>query len=116
MLTLQNLRNMKGNLTDETLIKIINKEISKAKKEKRNLYKLKFDCRSNGCVNGLFKATATEIEEAMGKNVVFGEVLGKHSYIFGTLEKCDIELISDDPYIVSNTDEYGFNPLHYLEN
>jgi hypothetical protein len=63
----------------------------------------------------VFKATKEEVENAIGKEVDFGEILGKHSEVSGTLEYGECELISDNPLEVLNAVEIGYNPLDYLE-
>ena len=51
----------------------------------------------------------------VGKDVYFGEILGKHSEVYGTIEEGEITLESDDPLVVKNAVESGYNPLDYLE-
>ena len=75
-----------------------------------------------GYVEGLFVATEDDISNALGKEVYFGEILGKHSEIFGTLEKKDLELIDIDSETVEKIGKYfdgktwvGYNPLDYIE-
>lgn len=79
------------------------------------LWKFYWDCGRQGEVEGLFKATKEEVDAAIGKEVYFGEILGKHSEVYGTLEDGEIELVSDDPLTVKNAFETGYNPLDYLE-
>jgi hypothetical protein len=49
--------------------------------------------------------------------VYFGEVLGKHSEIYGPIETSDIELVTSDPSAVKmfldNDLSTGFNPFDY---
>ena len=61
-----------------------------------NLYKFYWDCGRMGYLDGLFIAEESDLEEAYDKEVYFGEVLGIHSEIYGTLNRDDISLISDD--------------------
>lgn len=86
-----------------------------------NLYSFQWDCGRMGYVNGLFVATQAEVNLAIGRQVYFGEILGKHSEIYGTLEASDITLISDDQEKVEwllSLFQYhtisGYNPLDYL--
>ena len=95
------------------IIKIDN-IIKSANEYKECLWSFYWDCGRQGDVEGLFKATREEVENAIGKDVYFGEILGKHSEIYGTLEEDDIELISDNPIEVMNAVESGYNPLEYL--
>lgn len=73
-----------------------------------------WDCGRSGVVEGTFIATKQEIKNSIGKQVYFGEILGKHSEVYGVLEKCDLELVSDDPVIVSTYNTSGYNPLGYI--
>lgn len=85
-----------------------------------NLYRFYVDCGRMGHLEGLFIATQGEVNRAIGKNVYFGEVLGKHSEIEGTLEAHEIELVSDDQEKVQwllglcGYNVSGFNPLDYV--
>lgn len=79
------------------------------------LWSFFWDCGRQGEVEGLFKATREEVENATGKDVYFGEILGKHSEVYGTLEEGEITLESDDSLVVLNAIESGYNPLEYLE-
>lgn len=88
-----------------------------------NLYKFYWDCGRMGDVDGLFVASSDEVAEAIGREVYFGEILGKHSEIYGTLEEKDITLVSDDlekvQWLLSVSGGWptisGYNPLEYLE-
>lgn len=93
----------------------------------RKLYRFLWDCYRNGQLEGLFIAEEAEVEKAVGGYVYFGEVLGKHSEVDGTLEARDITVKSDDEVFVSKLAEVllgnadatgiisGFNPLDALE-
>lgn len=86
----------------------------------RKLYKFFWDCSRMGYVDGLFVADEQDVENAIGKTVSFGEVLGKHSNIQGSLEAEDLNMISDDQEKIDwlvgilGTDITGLNPLNYL--
>lgn len=102
---------------DETTLSLIDKidnVVKSASECKECLWSFYWDCGRQGEVEGLFKATREEIENAIGKEVYFGEILGKHSEVYGTLEEDDIELVSDNPIEVMNATESGYNPLEYL--
>ena len=85
----------------------------------KGLYKFSWDCGSMGDLDGLFVATHEEVDEIIGKEVYFGEVLGKHSEIFGVIEESDIKLLTTDPLIVGTMEQYvtyrgaicGYNPV-----
>lgn len=86
-----------------------------------NLYKFYWDCGRMGDLEGLFVVDSKDLENLYGKEIYFGEVLGKHSEIYGTLESKDISLISDDQekidWLVNlfGTSISGFNPVDYYE-
>ena len=79
------------------------------------LWSFFWDCGRQGEVEGLFKATREKVEDAIGKDVCFGEILGKHSDVYGTLKEGEITLESDDPLAVLSAKESGYNPLEYLQ-
>jgi hypothetical protein len=79
------------------------------------LWRFHWDCGRMGSLESVFKATQAEIDEAIGKECYFGEVLGKHSEIYGTFEKDDIELITDDPAVVGKVPSIGYDPLEYIQ-
>jgi hypothetical protein len=74
-----------------------------------------------GDVEGLLVTTQEEINKNEGKQVVFGEILGKHSEIDGTCTATDFEVKSDDQDfikklvdIIGSETISGYNPFHYL--
>jgi hypothetical protein len=86
------------------------------------LYKFNWDCGRNGALDGIFTAESDEIEKLIGKMIYFGEVLGKHSEVYGTLDAEDLTVMSDDPVFISKFIEImgtgtvsGFNPLDYYD-
>ena len=88
----------------------------------KKLYKFYWDCGRMGELEGLFVAESDEIKELMGKEIVFGEVLGKHSEIYGHLEENDVTILSEDQdfieklvAIVGGTTISGYNPIDYYE-
>jgi len=85
------------------------------------LAKFYWDCGRNGDLDGLFIADKEDIESAVGKDVYFGEVLGKHSEIYGVIAVDDITIVSEDQtvvdvlsYIFEGGEISGFNPLAYI--
>lgn len=75
-----------------------------------------------GTVDGLFVTTQEKIDAAIGKEVYFGEILGKHSEIFGPLKKEDFTVKSDDQKFIAQLLQIigaetvsGYNPFDYLE-
>lgn len=85
----------------------------------KGIYKFSWNCGRQGDVEGCFVATEESVKEATGKDVYFGEILGKHSDVYGTLEESEIKLITTDPSAVALFEKYdlnsGYNPLEYLD-
>lgn len=73
----------------------------------------------NGTVESEFVATRKEIEAVLGQSVYFGEILGKHSEVRGTLEASEFKMISDDVAFAQKFKELigttGYCPFDYLE-
>lgn len=85
------------------------------------LYSFCWDCGRMGNLDGLFVAEESEVAKILGKDVYFGEVLGKHSEIYGTIDEEDITVVSDDQEKIEwlvgilGTNISGYNPLSYYE-
>ncbi|AOQ26792.1 hypothetical protein [Vibrio phage S4-7] len=86
------------------------------------IYEFHWDCGRMGDVEGLFVADKDDVSNAIGSNVHFGEILGKHSEVCGTLDEEDLVLKSDDQDFIRQFTEImgmgtisGYNPLHYIE-
>lgn len=85
----------------------------------KKLFKFHWDCGRMGDVEGVFVADDGDVEKAIGKRVYFGEILGKHSDIFGTLDAKDLTVVTDNQDFIEKAVRYGIgstghNPLHYL--
>lgn len=82
-------------------------------------YKFEFDCGRMGELTGTFFADSFDVESVIGKEVYFGEVLGKHSEVYGTIDEGGITLITDDTEIIKVLKDgkasVGINPLDYLD-
>ncbi len=85
------------------------------------LYKFYWDCGRMGEVESLFVADEDYVKSLIGKEVYFGEILGKHSEIYGTFSEDDLQVLSDDQNFVNKVAEvFGDNlpighcPLSYL--
>ncbi len=80
-----------------------------------------WDCGRMGHVEGLFVTTRETLTAAYGKRVYFGEILGKHSEVDGTLDEGDITIVTDDQAFIGKLVEYigssvsGYNPLSYMQ-
>lgn len=85
------------------------------------LWKFYWDCGRSGDVEGLFVASQEQVDNAIGQQVWFGEILGKHSEVYGTLEEGDIVKIDVSSEVIAQLtphlgmDWSGYNPLDYLE-
>lgn len=79
------------------------------------VYKFEWDCGRMGELSGIFVADSEDVKNAIGKRVYFGEVLGKHSDIYGTIEEGEIFLLTEDPEAIKIFEQYafatGYNPL-----
>jgi len=82
-----------------------------------------WDCGRMGDVQGMFVTTEEALEKAYGKKVYFGEILGKHSEVYGTLDRKDITIKSSDQDFIAKFIEVmgdgtisGYNPLESLSD
>ena len=86
------------------------------------LYRFFWDCGRMGQIESLFFATEEQIIELLGKEVYLDDVLGKHSEIFGTVEREDLEeiVLSENTLqelsSVFENHICGYNPLDYIQN
>jgi hypothetical protein len=84
------------------------------------LYRFFWDCGRSGDLEGLFVATEEQVKSAIGSYISFGEVLGKHSDVYGTLEERDIQKLDVSTEAVAEVSKFlgsdwsGFNPLYYV--
>lgn len=84
----------------------------------KTLYKFKWDCHRMGDVVGVFVEDSKKIKSLIGKDVYFGEILGKHSEICGTLDEGDLEVLSVQTDFVESFERIvgniGYNPVEYI--
>lgn len=72
-----------------------------------------------GDLNGVFVAKKEDVKNLIESKIeiYFGEVLGKHSEIYGAIEESDLTMTSDNPETVSmfeaNKLSSGFDPFCY---
>lgn len=82
------------------------------------VYKFHVDCGRQGDLQGVFVANPDHVVKLIESKieVYFGEVLGKHSEIYGSVESNNIALVSSDPEVVKIFEEHdlssGLNPFH----
>lgn len=91
-----------------------------------------WDCGRMGDLSGLFICNKEDLEKIYGKDIYFGECLGKHSEISGTADESDfviktedqdfiqkfIEIMSDGVYSMQSNSSFtisGYNPFDYIE-
>lgn len=83
------------------------------------IYKFEADYGRHGSLSGVFSCEKEEIKRLIGKEIYFGEVLGKHSEVIITLEKKHLTQVTTDENFIELFDKYGldngFNPLNYYE-
>ena len=58
-----------------------------------------------GMVESLFVAEKDLVESWIGKDVDFGEALGKHSEVEGTAERDDFTIISEDQSLIGKLEK-----------
>ena len=81
-----------------------------------------WECGRSGDVEGIFTCEKETLHNAYGREVYFGEILGKHSDVSGTLEEDAITILSDDQDFIQKFEDIlgagtvsGYNPLDYIE-
>ena len=86
------------------------------------IYRFNFDAGRMGSLDGTFIADTEAVDNLIksGREVYFGEVLGKHSEISGLIEKSDITLLTTDSAAIKVFEEFnfssGYNPFDYLDD
>ncbi len=77
----------------------------------KKLFKFHWDCGRMGDLDGAFVATQEEVDAIIGKEVYFGEILGKHSDIHGDLEKDNFTVLTDDQDFIAKAEKFGLVPM-----
>jgi len=86
------------------------------------IYKMEYSAGRMGDLHGIFVAEKDKMQNLIdsGKDVYFGEVLGKHSEIYGPVESGDITMVTDDESIInifkSLNMATGYNPFDFIED
>lgn len=87
----------------------------------KKMYKFFWDCGTKGNVESVFIAEEENVKKLIGKEVYFGEVLGKHSEIYGILKNEDLKIMSEDQGLIVKLENFfgeaiaGLNPLDYIK-
>ena len=86
------------------------------------LYRFCWPQRRGGGVEGLFVEDSDVVENAIGSDVYFGEICGKHSDVYGTLDEEDLTVVSEDQEKINwlvdilGRSVSGYNPFDYIED
>ncbi len=88
----------------------------------RKIYSFGVDFGRNGEIDGMFIAESDNVENIIGKNVDFGEALGKHSDVQVVMEESYFTILSDELDFIEKFEKIigtgsisGYNPLDYLD-
>ena len=85
----------------------------------KKIYKFQADFGRMGVLDGVFVSTDENLQELYGKEIYFGEVLGKHSEVILTLDPKHIIEVTDDEKFIELFEQYnlenGYNPFDYYE-
>lgn len=88
----------------------------------KKVYEFYWNCGGMGSVEGVFIADEEEVSSNIGKEVYFGEILGKHSEVYGTLGEEDLTVKTDNQEAVKVIEDIfgitisGYNPMDYIED
>lgn len=83
------------------------------------IYRMDFDCHRMGSLQGIFVADKEDVEllKSSKTEVYFGEVLGKHSEVYGHIDEGKVEMVTDDPMAIEIFEKFklqtGYNPFTY---
>ena len=84
----------------------------------KKIYEFYWDCGRQGSVEGVFIEDSELVDMCIGKSVYFGEILGKHSEVYGTLDSSDLKVLTDDQEFVAmfqkilgSSWQSGYNPI-----
>jgi len=79
------------------------------------VFKMTFDCGRSGELEGVFIESKAKVKYLIDKGikVYFGEVLGKHSEVYGSITESEIELVSDEPEAIKWCTPSGYDPFQY---
>ena len=86
----------------------------------KKLYKFEVDFGRQGSLDGLFVSNESDFNMIIGKNVYFGEALGKHSDVEEVMTKEMFEVIELPDEVLDILEEKigttlsGFNPVDLL--
>jgi hypothetical protein len=73
------------------------------------LFKMELDFGRQGEIEGVFYSTDERVNAIEGKDLRFGEALGKHSNVSCSLDAGDIELVTDNKEFLDMAKDLGIN-------
>jgi hypothetical protein len=86
----------------------------------KGIYKFFADFGRMGDLSGVFVAKAEDVENIIGQEVYFGEVLGKHSEVVMTIEDDNFTLVTNDEKFIEMFEdcglENGHNPFDFIDS
>ena len=81
------------------------------------IYKFNKYFGRSGNLSGIFVQSKDFVDRLIGCEVYFGEVLGKHSEVYGEIESEDLVLVTENEEFIKLFQEYdlsnGYNPFDY---
>lgn len=85
------------------------------------LFKFEWNCGRCGTLTGIFESDKETVAKLIGREVYFGEVLGKHSEVQGEIKQDEIRCLTEDEDFILKAKELGLvpmgiNPLEYLKD
>lgn len=86
---------------------------------KKGIYRLNAEFGRMGDLTGIFIANKEHVKILIeyGIKVYWGEVLGKHSEVYGSIDESELTLVSDNPEAIKIIEELrlenGYNPFDY---
>lgn len=84
----------------------------------KKLYKFYKYFGRMGSIESVFVANDADVARFIGKEVYFGEILGKHSEVYFDLEESQFEVLSEDERVICVIEEYvgsvGHNPIERM--
>ncbi len=75
----------------------------------KHIYRFSLDCGRMGEIESIFISTPDAIEELAGKEIYFGEVLGKHSEIYFDAHPSQFSVVTSDEDAIEIFEKHGLN-------
>lgn len=87
----------------------------------KSLYHYHWYLGRMGSVQGTFLATPESVQKLIGKHVYFGEILGKHSEVSGTIQESHLTKLGASAGFVEEfgrlfPNGFGYNPFSYVQD